>query len=647
MKTRRRHPVLFFVILNLLIAGFPLSSFSQYILNGSATQNSCNCYTLTTETNTTSGSVWNSNKINLNQSFDFWFNVFLGCKDSAGADGMVFMLQPISTSVGATGEGMGFEGITPSVGISLDTWQNTNRNDPPEDHINIQVNGIVTHGTDLAGPVPISPGNNNVEDCQWHVLRIAWDPATKWLRSWFDGSLRVEAQVDLVATVFNNDPMVYWGFTAATGGANNFHKFCTALNPGFSTNLPNNITCSNQPVIFSNTSVSFGPIQSYYWDFGDGTTSVLQNPPPKNYAQPGIYKVKMVVTGLDGCISDTLSRNVVIAVKPVAAFNVFDTCALKIPRLIDNSTSIVGVVNNWSWLINGTPISSSQRPQLTGLAAGNYEIKLAVQSEYGCKSDTVSKFMNIDPLPVISANCPDGCMNSPVQFDALQTDNATTILKWNWSFGDNKTSAQQNPQHIYTNDGSYPVKVWALDINGCSSDTLTDAVNIVFARAFAGNDTVIIKDVPFQMQGSGGVTYSWSPSTALNDPFISAPIALPQDDITYALTITTQEGCMAVDDIKVTVFKGSAIYVPNAFTPNHDGLNDVLRPGYVGIKTLGYFTVFNRWGQKVFETKNLAEGWDGKIKGVEQPTGTYAWIIQAEDYVGKKYQVKGTSTIIK
>jgi gliding motility-associated-like protein len=73
----------------------------------------------------------------------------------------------------------------------------------------------------------------------------------------------------------------------------------------------------------------------------------------------------------------------------------------------------------------------------------------------------------------------------------------------------------------------------------------------------------------------------------------------------------------------------------------------VLRPGYVGIKTLGYFTVFNRWGQKVFETKNLAEGWDGKIKGVEQPTGTYAWIIQAEDYVGKKYQVKGTSTIIK
>ncbi|HET9744264.1 MAG TPA: hypothetical protein VFP97_01045, partial [Chitinophagaceae bacterium] len=77
-----------------LLSCASLFSYSQYILNGSATQNSCNCYTLTPAQFTQAGSVWNSNKINLNNPFDFWFNVYLGCQDVNGADGIVFMLQP-------------------------------------------------------------------------------------------------------------------------------------------------------------------------------------------------------------------------------------------------------------------------------------------------------------------------------------------------------------------------------------------------------------------------------------------------------------------------------------------------------------------------------------------------------------------------
>jgi gliding motility-associated-like protein len=646
MKTAGKKQ-LFYLFFLILLFGSPLFSFSQYILNGSAKRDNCNCYTLTTETNFQSGSVWNSNKINLNQPFDFWFNIYLGCKDAGGADGMVFILQPNSTSIGTGAEGMGFEGVVPSVGISLDTWQNTNRSDPAEDHINIQINGIVTHGSDLAGPVAISPSNPNVEDCQWHVLRIAWDPATKWLRSWFDNNLRVQAQVDLIATVFNNDPMVYWGFTAGTGGANNFQKFCTALNPGFTTNLPNNITCTNQPVIFQNTSVSFGPIQSYYWDFGDNTTSTLQNPPPKNYPGPGVYKVKMVVTGLDGCISDTLKKDVVIGTKPIANFSAFDSCGWQVPRVIENSTSQVGIINNWTWLINNSVSSNVQQPQFTGLGPGNYEIKLVTKSEYGCESDTVSRFITMKPIPVISANTTDGCMNTPVQFIATQVDNITTLTQWNWNFGDNRTSTQQNPAHAYASSGPFSVNTWAIDVNGCSSDTIINNINIVFAQANAGNDTVVVKDVPLQLQGNGGASYSWSPSTALSNPAISNPTALPQDDITYILTITTPEGCEAADDIHVTVFKGSAIYVPTGFTPNNDGLNDLLIPKYVGIRRLTYFAVFNRWGQEVFRTNNMGKGWDGRIKGIEQATGTFAWIIKAEDFVGKIYQIKGTVTVIK
>src|SRR5678809_1623342 len=157
-----------------LLSCFPLFSFSQYILNGAATQNSCNCYTLTPAAFTQAGSVWNANKINLNNPFDFSFNVFLGCQDVNGADGIVFMLQPISTSIGSTGEGMGFSGITPSIGITLDTWQNFNLNDPVYDHISIQANGNPAHGSDLAGPVQASTSSDNIEDCLWHIFPVSY-----------------------------------------------------------------------------------------------------------------------------------------------------------------------------------------------------------------------------------------------------------------------------------------------------------------------------------------------------------------------------------------------------------------------------------------------------------------------------------------
>lgn len=114
--------------------------------------------------------MWNNNKIDLTQSFDFNFDVFLGSND-AGADGIVFVLQPISTSVGSTGGGLGYDGITPAVGVTIDTWQNGNDNDPAFDHIAIQLNGNLNHNVanNIAGPVTAINGNNNIEDGVWYI----------------------------------------------------------------------------------------------------------------------------------------------------------------------------------------------------------------------------------------------------------------------------------------------------------------------------------------------------------------------------------------------------------------------------------------------------------------------------------------------
>lgn len=637
----------------LLLFFLPGLAFTQYILNGSATQNNCNCYTLTQAQNTQSGSVWNSNKINLSNSFDFNFNVYLGCQDANGADGIVFILQPISTNIGTTGEGMGFEGVLPSVGISLDTWQNFNRNDPAYDHIDIQVNGTVTHGSDLAGPVQASATSDNIEDCQWHVLRIQWDAVNKILYSFFDGVLRVQANIDMVSTIFNNDPNVFWGFSAATGGSNNLQQFCTALNPGVTTNYPNDGTCFGNTIIFSDSSISFAPIQEYYWDFGDGNTSTLKNPPPHLYAATGVYTVKHVIKGLDGCYSDTLKRNISIGTKPIAAFQVFDTCAGNNPRVNNLSSNTIGAINKWTWLLDGIIFSNTQQPVFTNLQSGLHQIKLVVSSIYNCESDTAFGSFTVKPNPVIDVTAPNGCKGSPVIFSAIQTDNQTSIVQWNWNFGDGSTSVLQNPVHIYSSAGAKSVQLNAVASNGCSTNIISKTINIAFITVKTINDTTILPDYPFTItstwtsNSANTILFNWSPTTGLSNASSSSPIATVKDDITYIVFANTTEGCTASDTVNIKVFKGSAIYVPTAFTPNNDGKNDVLRPLYIDVKKVYFFRIYNRWGQLVFSSTTPGEGWDGKVKGIAQATGTYVWLLKAEDLVGKIYQLKGTSTIIR
>jgi len=627
--------------------------FSQYILNGSAKQVSCNCYILTTEQQYESGSVWNSHKIDLKNSFDFHFNVFLGCIDSTGADGIVFILQPISTSIGTIGEGMGFQGVSPSAGISLDTWQNPGRNDPWYDHISIQLNGQITHGNDLAGPVPASATSYNIKDCKWHVLRITWDASTKTLATYFDGIFRLQAQYDLVARVFNNNPMVYWGFSGGTGSRYNLQQFCTSLNPVFATGLADSSTCVGNPVTFSDRSESFTTIQSFYWDFSDGTTSTLQYPPPHIYALPGAYVVKHVITGMDGCISDTMKKIIDIGAKPIADFSISNACTNKTLGLTDQSSSVFGSVSKWSWLLDGVSLSTVQQPTFSNLSLGTHELKLAVNSIYSCISDTAAKTFLINPIPVVSIEANNGCWKQPINFSGQQIDNTTTITQWTWQFDDGQLSHEQDPVHIYSQSGTKIIHLTVVANDGCISNDTTAQVDIEDIFVDAGKDTSVQSKIPFMLGASWGGHFNglpnltWSPSTGLNTIYGFNPISILQNDQVYYLTGTTDGGCVAKDSVKIRVFNFPGVLVPTAFTPNHDGLNDILRPRYNGIKHLDYFAVYNRWGQLVFKTSDMDKGWDGYLNDQPQSTETFVWIISAEDFSGKGYQVRGTATIIK
>lgn len=308
------------VTLFFLVGSF--SGFAQYQVNGHASKNSCNCYTLTPNSATQVGSVWNINKIDLNNSFDFAFDVYLGCSDG-GADGIAFGLQPIGTSVGTNGNGMGMGGVSPSVGVYIDTYQNSSPDfDPAADHVSIQSNGVVIHNggaDDLAGPIDIP----NIENCAWHGFRIAWDAGTNTMDVYLDGAPITSYTGDIINTVFGGDPNVYWGFTGATGGLTNLQQVCTKLKAQFT--IPSSTACPGKQINFSDVSESFTNITDWQWDFGDGNTASGQNQ-SHTYASAGNYTVTLVITDATGC-TDTYTFQVTIVSAVVnATVNPTDIC---------------------------------------------------------------------------------------------------------------------------------------------------------------------------------------------------------------------------------------------------------------------------------------------------------------------------------
>jgi gliding motility-associated-like protein len=137
----------------------------------------------------------------------------------------------------------------------------------------------------------------------------------------------------------------------------------------------------------------------------------------------------------------------------------------------------------------------------------------------------------------------------------------------------------------------------------------------------------------------------------LNRDDVNNPIGIYDgsfDSIEYKLEVVDEYGCIDSSFITVKVFRTDPqIFVPTAFTPNRDGRNDIFRPIAVGISQIEYFRVFNRWGQMVFSTTTNEVGWDGKINGKEQATGTFVWLVKAVDYTGKAVFAKGTVTLIR
>jgi len=458
-----------FTVLCVIFAGFQQSFAQGYY--GDADSLSCNCYRLTEAGQQYQGGfVWSSDRIDLNTPFDYTFDVYLGEDvpgQSSGADGIAFVLQPVGTNAGSFGGSMGYGGIVPSLAMSIDTYDNGNfDSDISQDHVAIMSNGATNHASadNLAGPVGALVSGFNIEDGQWHLMRVSWNPTTQMINFYMDGSLRTTYTGDIIADIFNGDPLVYWGFTGSTGGLTNLQQFCFSIIPGLSANVFS--VCEGGMIDFSDNSYSaLGDVVGWDWDFGDGQSSTDEAPGQVEFTTAGSYWVTQTITDIQGCeASDSIE--IVVNPNPVADFTSTEVCE---GEETDFQSSSTGSISEFNWDFGDASTGSGSNVSNTYSASGNYDVELAVESTDGCV-DTVTNTVTVFANPTATAT------SSIVGFEGTFTTELQNGENAEWLIEGN-SNAGSPINYTFPDSGWYEITLTVINQNGCF-DVFTDSVYI-------------------------------------------------------------------------------------------------------------------------------------------------------------------------
>jgi gliding motility-associated-like protein len=425
------------------------------------------------------------------------------------------------------------------------------------------------------------------------------------------------------------------------------HQWPTLIKYGF---VGDSITCQGRNGKLTSTYFSTdGNVTGFAW-YNNGvlipgaTDSIL------NVNSSGNYSVNL--TTVYGCNNIVRDTQLIFYPLPVAAFILPDGCFDGNLTFTDTSKISGGSITNWVWKKDGTVFSTSQNV-VTNFPGGLYNIELMVRSDKGCWSDTATSSFLRYGKPMADFSIAGKCSDSLTTFNAISISPGygnNNIMNWNWDLGNGQVTSILNPSLIYGDAGYYTVQ---LKFNGNNCSTTQ---SVVTKRIYLGDpipamryyNVIALEGEQFILYGGrDGINYSWYPTIGLTSPNSRVTTGSLTQNQLYNVHVINSNGCGRTDTVQVVILSDCKIYVPTAFTPNHDGLNDKLRIYFGCLQLLHRFTIFNRWGQVIFTTKNGFESWDGKYKDVDQPKGTYLWIAEGEYKSGKKFSEKGTFVLIR
>lgn len=453
------------------------------------------------------------------------------------------------------------------------------------------------------------------------------------------------------------------GSWATTVGSQNCNE--AALKIAFQLSVPDAIAvaspkargCPPLPVQFQNNSVN---AITYQWDYKDGSPIDTSFSPKHTFMNPGIYNVQLVVFNPNACkVRDTAIITITVdsnRVKSDFNYTVLDSCGPYRASFANTSqySKLPGAFGRTTflWLFGDGTQDTRTNPGIHSFPGpGTYTVTLVMTDSLACNfPDTVRKIVPVNGLLVKAAfESPDSvCLNTALNFTDLSA-NATGIT---WTFGDGSTSTIAQPTHTYATPGSYTVTLVAVNPNSCNKrDSLKKNIRIKkLPKADFTHDPVIpISNTPisFTNKSQNADTYAWSFGDGTNGYEVN-PKHLYRKTGTYrvCLQARTYEGC--VDSVCKTVEADvrTAIDVPTAFSPNGDGSNDILFVRGGAVETMN-IKIFNRWGEKVFESGSLEYGWDGTYKGKPQEMDAYGYVLVATFIDGSSAQKQGNITLIR
>lgn len=666
-------------------------TYAQFQLNGNAVQLDTKCYQLTPDAEWKMGTMWNTTKVNLNNSFDIQADLNLGCDDN-GADGIVFGLQQQNTSAGSAGGGLGFEGIKPSIGVEFDTYQNGG--DPSYDHIAIIKNGIVYHDqvNTLTGPVQASSTNPDIEDCKSHVIRFIWNVNTKTLSVYFDCNLRLSYTGDIVNTIFSGNPDVYWGFTAATGSMKNDQRVCLNY-VNFQSPLKDKEICKGDKVQLTATGgrnyswtpsynisginipnpvVSPDTTTTYIVTFQDvcgamykdsAKITVTENKKPSLFSA-GTYCIADTADTLSASISDGVwsgkgitdtvsgifSPSIAGAGTHIITYTLKGKCIVKNTTSVTVSTFKVSIVSAPASLCNydkqdtlkAVPIGGIWSGKgITDSISGIFNPSIATKGTHDIIYTTSGKCGDADTVS-ITVNAMDATILPSPVFCSTDTNVQLTSVNSGgiWS-GEGITDTFKgvfNPSlaGAGTHDITY-------SIQGVCNDTDTKQVTVVLPQRvyLEGNELLPCNETITIAPKEEFNNYLW------NDNSTGRSLTV-QTAGTYSLTVTDSNGCHSSDTIAIAGDSclSSVLWIPNIFTPNGDGKNDTFRVGSYNITEFKAL-IFNRWGELIYEWNDVNGGWNGNYKGRQCPDGVYVYLIRAKGIDNALYDKAGHITLIR
>ena len=413
----------------------------------------------------------------------------------------------------------------------------------------------------------------------------------------------------------------------------------------FSVTSTKDYICVKDSISFTPNIIGGTPAFTYQWSV-DNALATFNNNILKGISK-GTVKVSVKIKDVKQCLYNyDQIKSIEVRDLPISKIQARDTnICNQDPVVLTAQTS-----SQYKWYLNNALYASSVVDTLSTAKPGYYKVQVYDGFCNSLLSDSVQVYQYIIPNYSFT-NTKYICVNSPVRI--VMNDIIPKGTHFTWNFGDTTTSTLLNPlTHNYNKKGGYRIGLtytndycpkYNGNVNGDSIlvvDPLKGSSYSMFV--LLGVDTLLTKI----KLDSGYTSYAWSPGIYLSNPRIANPIFNGMQTTDYLLTRTdTASNCQIVDNYHIVVTGDVLVVIPKAFTPNRDGLNDVLKIEYgVGVKTFNYIKIFNRWGNIIFESNNVNASWDGRFNGRDQDMDAYTYLI---DYITfKNEHISKTGSVI-